>query len=148
MIKSADLKVGDDLVGLTKYVSPERVEWYDSAMLSAASEELATVGKNIHTDEDYAKEHGLPSANADGMMSTNWCQTMLMNQFGLDFVTSGELFNKYIKPVPIHSTVLVKGKVTAIEPTAKGKRVSLDVWCEDDKGVKMVDGFAKVTVTG
>jgi hypothetical protein len=147
MKKASELKVGDELDSFTKYVSPERIEWYDSGMLSAASGFLAQVGVNIHTDEAYAKEHGLPSANADGMISTNWCQTMLMNQFGMDFVHSGELFNKYIKPVPINSLVVVKGKVTAIAPHAKGKHVSLDIWCENDEGTKMTDGRASVVVT-
>lgn len=147
MKKASELQVGDELEGFTKWVSPERVEWYDSAMLSAACGELSQVGVNIHTDEAYAKEHGLPSANADGMISTNWCQTMLMKHFGMDFVKSGELRNKYIKPVPIHSALVVKGKVTGVEQTPLGKLISMAVWCENDQGVKMVDGDAKVTVT-
>ena len=54
-------------------MTAERIEWYDSAMLSAAKGELAQVGANIHTDEDYARSQGLTAVIADGMIMTNWC---------------------------------------------------------------------------
>ena len=53
-------------------MTAERIEWYDSAMLSAATGTLAQVGSNIHTDEDYARSQGLPAVIADGMIMTNW----------------------------------------------------------------------------
>ena len=40
----------------------------------------------------------------------------------------------------------VKGKVTAVEKQSGGTLVSLAVWCEDQNGLKLVDGDAKVVV--
>ena len=47
--------VGDELVGPVRAITAQRIEWYDSAMLSAATNELRRVGSNIHTDSTNLK---------------------------------------------------------------------------------------------
>ena len=141
------LPVGTEIRGPVRVMTAERIQWYDSAMLSAAKGELARVTVNIHTDDDYAKAEGLPAVIGDGMMSTNWCSEMLIERFGMDYVERGELRTKFIKPVFLGVTVSVRGKVTAAEAQANGAVVySLEVWCEDEKGVKLTVGDAKVEV--
>ena len=141
------LVVGDEIRGPVRMMSAERIQWYDSAMLSAAKGELARVTVNIHTDDDYARMQGLPAVIADGMISTNWCSEMLVDRFGMDYVEHGELRTKFIKPVFLHETLAVRGKVTAVQPQPGGSVVySLDVWCENEKGVKVTVGDAKVEV--
>ena len=49
------LQVGQELTGPVRGVTAQRIEWYDSAMLSAATNELRQVGSNIHTDPEFAK---------------------------------------------------------------------------------------------
>ena len=128
-------------------MTPERIEWYDSAMLSAAKGELTRVTVNIHTDEDYAKSEGLPAIIADGMISTNWCSEMMIEHFGLDYIERGELRTRFIKPTFLGVTVRVRGRVTAAEPQPNGSTVyKLDVWCEDETGLKLTVGDAKVEV--
>jgi 3-hydroxybutyryl-CoA dehydratase len=141
-----DLVVGSELGGPVRVVTPERIEWYDSAMLSAAKGELAQVGSNIHTDEEYARAEGFPGVNADGMILTNWCSSMLVEHFGLDYLERGELRTKFIKPVYLRTVVHVRGRVLSVTPTAGGSRYTLDVWCEDDNGVKVVDGHAEIEI--
>ena len=87
------LAVGADILGPVRVMTAERIQWYDSAMLSAAKGELARVTVNIHTDDDYARSQGLPAIIADGMISTNWCSEMLIQQFGMDYVERGH-FNQ------------------------------------------------------
>jgi len=140
------LAVGAELVGPRRVVTPERIEWYDSAMLSSVVGELRQVGSNIHTDEEYARTQGFTAVNADGMIMTNWCSTMMVDHFGIDYVEHGELRTKFIKPVLLDTVISVKARVLAIEPSDEGKLYSLDVWCEDAAGVKLVDGDAKVLV--
>ena len=142
------LPVGTEIKGPVRVMTAERIQWYDSAMLSAAKGELARVTVNIHTDDDYAKEQGLPALIADGMMSTNWCSEMLIDRFGMDYVEHGELRTKFIKPIFLGVTVSVRGKVTSAAPQEDGAVVyALEVWCEDEKGVKLTVGDAKVKVT-
>ena len=142
------LQVGQELAGSMHVITPERIEWYDSAMLSAATNELRQVGSNIHTDEEFAKQEGFAGVNADGMMMTNWCEQMLVRQFGLDYIARGELRTKYIKPVNMGVQLHVKGRVKEATPNGDGTAYVMDVWCEDEHGTKLVDGDAKVEVKG
>ena len=138
--------VGQDIKGPVRGITPERIEWYDSAMLSACTNELRQVGINIHTDEEFAKSQGFTAVNADGMIMTNWCSEMMSHEFGMDYIENGELRTKFIKPVLLGVQLHVKGKVMAVEKKGTGTLVSLAVWCEDEKGLKLVDGDAKVEV--
>lgn len=145
-LKVDGLSVGSDLLGPVRVITPERIEWYDSAMLSAATGELRQVGSNIHTDEEYARSQGFPGVNADGMIMTNWCSSMLLDYFGIDYIERGELRTKFIKPVYLGTVLHVRGRVRSIDKTEQGTTYTLDVWCEDQKGAKLVDGDAKVEV--
>lgn len=141
------LSLGSEIRGPVRVMTAERIEWYDSAMLSAAKGELTRVTVNIHTDEDYAKSEGLPAIIADGMISTNWCSEMLVEHFGMDYVERGELRTRFIKPTFLGVTVNVRGRVTSAERQGSGAIVyRLDVWCEDQTGLKLTVGDAKVEV--
>ncbi len=140
------LAVGSDLFGPVRTVTPERIEWYDSAMLSAAQDKLAQVGANIHTDHQYALTQGLTAVNADGMIMTNWFSSMLVGYFGLDYIERGELRTKYIKPVPLGAVLSVRGRITGIARSDTGTAYTMDIWCEDEHGVQLVVGDAGVDV--
>lgn len=140
-------RVGDEIAGPIRAITTTRIEWYDSAMLSAATDELRQVGSNIHTDPDFARSEGFTHVNADGMIMTNWCSEMMVKAFGLHYLERGELRNKYIKPVLLGVNLHVKGRITAATRQPDGSvAYALDVWCEDQHGTKLVDGDAKVVV--
>ena len=140
-------KVGDEIRGPVRGITTTRIEWYDSAMLSAATNELRQVGSNIHTDEEFAKSEGFSGVNADGMIMTNWCSEMLVKAFGIHYLERGSLRNKYIKPTNLGVELHVRGRVKETSKGPKGGTLySLDVWCEDQKGTKLVDGDATVEV--
>jgi 3-hydroxybutyryl-CoA dehydratase len=145
---AAGYAVGTELSSPVRVVTAERIEWYDSAMLSAAKGELAQVGDNIHTDEAFARNQGLPGTIADGMISTNWCSSMLIAHFGMGYIERGELRTKFIKPIFVGAAVFVKGRITSAEKRANGDtEYRLDVWCEIEDGTKVVDGDARVVVS-
>jgi 3-hydroxybutyryl-CoA dehydratase len=139
-------KVGDEIAGPIRTITPQRIEWYDSAMLSAATNELRQVGSNIHTDPEFARSEGFDQVNADGMIMTNWCSELLVRAFGIHYLERGELMNKYIKPVHLGTNLHVKARVLSVTPQAGGTAYALDVWCEDRAGTKLVAGEAKVVV--
>ena len=139
--------VGDALAGPVRAITTQRIEWYDSAMLSAATDELRQVGSNIHTDVEFARSEGFVTANADGMIMTNWCSEMLLRAFGLDYLERGELRTKYIKPVNLGVQLQVRGRIREALKQPNGDiDYAIDVWCEDEHGMKLVDGDAKVQV--
>jgi 3-hydroxybutyryl-CoA dehydratase len=140
-------KTGDDLPGPVRTITRERIEWYDSAMLSAATNELRQVGSNIHTDEEFAKSEGFTAVNADGMIMTNWCSQMLTRAFGMDYLSRGELRTKFIKPVLLGVSLSVRGRVKEVSRQDNGNTLYvIDVWCEDPHGTKLTDGDARVEV--
>lgn len=141
-----DLAAGAEIQGPVRQMTAERIEWYDSAMLSAGKGELSQVGVNIHTDDEYAKAQGLPAIIADGMIMTNWCSSMMIQHFGMDYLEHGELRTKFIKPVYLGQTVHVRGRVLSADRSDGGVSYALDVWCEDENGIKVTDGDAKVEV--
>ena len=147
--KQPTLAVGDEIAGPVRVVTPERIEWYDSAMLTAGKGVLSHVTVNIHTDDEYAKMQGLPAVIADGMMSTNWCSEMMDTHFGIDYVERGELRTKFIKPIFVGQTISTRGRITAADRRPGGSVVyTLDVWCEDEQGVKRTVGDAIVEARG
>ena len=139
------MKIEDELRGPVRAITAQRIEWYDSAMLSAATDELRQVGSNIHTDVEFAKSEGFATANADGMIMTNWCSEMLLRHFGIDYLSRGELRTKYIKPVNLGVELHVRGRIREVAKLPDGgARYTVDVWCEDEHGTKLVDGDATV----
>lgn len=138
--------IGQELAGPVRGITSQRIEWYDSAMLSTCMNELRQVGSNIHTDEEFARQEGFSGVNADGMIMTNWCSEMLVREFGLDYIERGELRTKFIKPVNMGVQLHVKARVKEAKRAADGTEYVLDVWCEDEHGTKLVDGDARIPV--
>lgn len=147
MTASLDLKAGDMLPVREIVITAERTQWYGDGMHSAATGELRRAGENIHTDVAYAKGQGLTTAIADGMMSTAWLHTMMLTQFGQDFLENGEIRTKYIKTTDVGIKLKILGRVKERQDEANGDvRFVLDIWTEDQAGVKLTDGDAAVSV--
>ncbi len=146
--KASQYKKGDEIVGPTRPFSQERIGWYSIGMLSAALGSLQPVQHNIHTDDEYARSQGLPAAIADGMHSTNWLSAMMADHFGAHYVVHGELRTKFIKPTYANVPITTRGHITDRTVSANGDiKITMDVWCEDDKGTKLTVGDASVLVT-
>ena len=147
MSSALDLGVGAMIPGRELVATPERVQWYGDGMHTAATGERRRAGQNIHTDVDYARQQGLTTAIADGMMSTAWISSILLRAFGRHYLERGELRTKYIKPTDVGITVRIFGRIRAREQTANGAvRFVLDVWTEDLAGARLTDGDAVVEV--
>ena len=147
MTAAKDWQVGAMLPGRELVVTPARVQWYGDGMHTAATGELRRAGQNIHTDVEYARGQGLTTAIADGMMSTAWISSMLLAAFGRHYLERGELRTKYIKTTDVGITLKVMGRVRERQQKPDGTvRFVLDVWTEDQAGVKLTDGDAVIDI--
>ena len=140
--------VGDELVGPVRVITPQRIEWYDSAMLSAATDELRQVGTNIHTDVEFAQQRRLPDRQR---RRHDHDELVLGDAAALRSASTicerGELRTKYIKPVNLGVELHVRGRIMEVATQPDGTtRYTIDVWCEDAQHTKLVDGDAKVDV--
>lgn len=101
--------------------------------------------KNIHTDDSVARAAGLPAAIAAGVQFMSYIFEMLYRAYGFDSIAGTALDVRIRAPVFAGDTVTARGRVTAFERLATGGWVHLDVWCENQRGERVITGIASVT---
>lgn len=139
--------LGAEFRAAPRCMTRDRMRWYVDTQATVAADDGMhhRGGPTIHDDDEYALSQGLPGIIADGMVSTNWLLDLLLKQFGLDILKQGRFSTKYIAPVYENQTLISCAKVTGVQPAADGKtRYELDIWCEDDTGLKVTVGKAQV----
>jgi len=144
------LQIGSELRSAPRPMTRERMRWYVDAQPTVAADDgrIHTQDPAIDDDDDYARSQGFPGIIADGMVSTNWIMGLLLDAFGRDFARKGKLQTKYIAPIYENQVVVSCARVTSIERTADGETAyRFEVWCEDDKRVKLTVGEALVYST-
>jgi len=106
---------------------------------------IHTQPPTIHDDDTYAKKQGLPGIIADGMISTNWILSLLVDVFGEAAAQKGRLRTKYIAPIYEDQIVITCVRVASRLADIDGETTyGLEVWCEDDTGKKLTVGEAVV----
>jgi len=146
MTSRPPIDVGDALSEPTRIMTRERMRWYCDALetAAAATGEFVIAGPTIHSDDEFARANGLPGIIADGMISTNWISGMLYRAFGEQYLASGELQTKFIRPVYEDERIETHGRVVSRELTDQGARYVLDVWCQTSNEEKCTVGQARV----
>ena len=129
----------------------ERMRWYVDIQDTVQFDDgrIHTQPPTIHDDDAYAKKQGLPGIIADGMISTNWILSLLVDVFGDIVLRKGRLRTKYVAPVYEDQVIIACARVRTVRDDASGAVVhELDVWCEDDTGKKVTVGEAVVHAAG
>ena len=104
--------------------------------------------KNIHTDDEVARAAGLPAAIAAGVQFMSYIFEMLQREYGFHSVEGTVLDVRIREPVFAGDTVTARGRVTEVQADGSGSRVSLEVWCENQRGGHVIAGTAQVPVRG
>lgn len=107
---------------------------------------LMAGGNPIHDDPVFAKDAGLPAPVATGVMSSALVSEMLTKMFGIDWIRSGSIDVKFIRPVYAGDTLTARGRITGKSETSTGVRIALDVRCETQRGEPVTVGSASVVV--
>lgn len=144
---SLSLEAGTEFRTRPRAMTRERMRWYVDGQPTIGADDgrVHTQPPTIHDDDDYAKSQGLPGIIADGMISTNWIQGLLVDVFGPQFACRSRLSTKYIAPIYENDTVIACAKVITVVVNAEGKKVyTLDVWCENEAAKKLTVGTAMV----
>jgi acyl dehydratase len=129
----------------------ERMRWYVDIQDTVQFDDgrIHTQPPTIHDDDEYAKKQGLPGIIADGMISTNWILSLLVDVFGETVLQKGRLRTKYIDPVYEDQILIACARVTSVrDNTAGGTVYELEVWCEDNTGKRVTVGEAIVHAAG
>lgn len=140
---------GQEFRSSPRPMTRERMRWYVDTQWTVLRDtgRIVTQPPTIHDDDDYARKQGLPGIIADGMISTNWILSLLIDVFGPQVMRKGRFSTKYIAPV-YESQVLISVARIAQSRAAPngGRELELEVWCEDDSAKKVTVGRASITL--
>lgn len=136
--------VGQTFQSAPRAMTRERMRWYVDAQETAVRSDGKPHfgGPTIHDDDAYALKQGLPGIIADGMVSTNWILSLMVDVFGPDFVRSGRLLTKYIAPVYEDMMLLCRAEITQAQQQDGIASYTLTVSCETPEGLKVTVGEA------
>jgi len=125
------LEVGDELPPLTKTIVQRQIDCFSGVR-----------PHSIHTDPDWASKKGFRAPLVQAMMSTGYVSQLMMQFAGAGFVKGGAMSVSFIKPVYAGETLTVRGRVRSRQPEGNATRVTVEVWCENQDGVKTMVGTA------
>ncbi|MSQ07281.1 MAG: hypothetical protein EXR54_01840 [Dehalococcoidia bacterium] len=146
MTSTAAMPEGHRLPSITKTLTQDKIDRFESLSRALRSGQEAPPPSNIHPDAAQARRLGLPGPIASGQMSFAYLHELLARQFGDDFLWGGHLAVTFVKPVAAGDTVIAQGLVR--ECRAEGRRIhyTLEVWLENQRGERTSLGEAQVTV--
>lgn len=128
---ASTIQVGDELPPLVKPIAQRQIDVYSGVR-----------PRSIHSDEDWAHKKGFKTTLAQGMMSTAYVSQMMMRFLGGRYVRGGSMSVAFIQPVYAGDTLTLRGVVKEKVPEDGRTRVVIDVWCENQDGVKTMVGTA------
>lgn len=137
-----ELQIGAEIVPKTYDITQEKINVY------ARYVSFGKDGKNIHTDDEVARQAGLPRALAHGRYPIGYLSECMRNFFGQGWVQGGRLDVTLVKGIYPADTITVKGRITGKIPDGNAIRLILDVWLENQHGEKVTLGTASGLVHG
>lgn len=127
----SQLEIGTELPPLTKTIQQRQIDAYSGVRPNS-----------IHTDPEWASKKGFRAPLAQAMMSTAYVSQLMMQVAGEGFVKGGKMSVSFIKPVVVGDTLTVRGRVKSRETEGSKVRLTVEVWCENQDGVKTMVGTA------
>lgn len=140
---------GAEVASLSRTMTAERMRWYADALetCSQDTDRPVVAELNIHTDDDIARESGLPARVADGMVSTNWVSTLLADAVGDGYLVHGSLFTRYVRPIFEDERIEVVVRVSERTSVGDGHdKIHAEVSCTKADGQVATGGRATFLV--
>ncbi len=98
--------------------------------------------RNTHTDPNFARDRGLRTAIASGTQFEGHVVQLMLDLFGLKWLSHGTMDIKFTGQVEVDDTVTARAVVKERKPEAGGHVFVLDVWVENQRGDKVLAGTA------
>jgi len=133
-----DTQIGATFSGKTKYLGWERLLAFSGGPLGHAG----WPQKNIHTDPEFARSFGLPSVAASATQFTGYVVDLLLDLFGIAWLSQGQMDVKFIGLVGADDKLISKAQVQSREPRDGAIQFTLTVCCEKTDGTKVLVGSA------
>jgi acyl dehydratase len=131
--------IGDEFSGQKKKMTYERIWAFSGGAFSSSG----WPKKNIHTDLDFAKKTGLDRVYVSATQYLGHLAEFMIDVFGDDWLTNGQTNGlKFIGPVTEGDIIQTKGKIVSKDEINSQIQYTLDVWCENQNGEKVLTGTA------
>jgi 3-hydroxybutyryl-CoA dehydratase len=125
------MEVGAELPTLEKTISQRQIDCYSGVRPNS-----------IHTDVEWARKKGFKAPLAQALMSTAYVAQLMVDFAGVGFVKGGKIAVSFIKPVVVGDTLTVRGTIKSRAREGDKTRVTVEIWCENQDGVKTMVGTA------
>jgi acyl dehydratase len=102
--------------------------------------------RNFHTDLEKARAAGFERPIAQAMQTACHIGAWLTGLYGPGWARTGWQDSRFVAPVAAGERLTVAGRVTGVEPTLAGARVSLDLWVLDESSRATAVGRASGVV--
>lgn len=137
-IITKDTPEGYEVSGNLKTVTDERV----FAFSGGYPKGTGWPNKTIHTNLEFARSGGLPTRAASGAMFEGYLAELMIDLFGENWLKEGKMSLKFIAIVDPGDTLLPKAVVQSKYMESSVTRFVMDVYCENQRGEKVVVGTA------
>ena len=134
-----DAQEGSDFSARLRTVSLERINLFSGGFPRGPH----WPAKNIHTDLEAAKRCGLNTRAASGAMFEGYLTDLMIDLFGVEWMNYGKMNLAFINIVDKDDTLVPKGVVTSKGVVGSTVEFTLDLWCENQYGTKVVMGAGK-----
>ena len=131
-----DLDIGYEIDSVTYDITQEKINIYSRYVFHGKDTQ------NIHTDDEVARQAGLPRALAQGRYPIGYISERLLDFFGQGWIQGGRLDVTMVKGIYPGDSITVKGVVTEKTPEGDAIRLVLDVWLENQHGEQATMGIA------
>lgn len=137
-----NLEIGYELEPVSYDITQEKIHIYSRYVFYGKDT------KNIHTDDEVARQAGLPRALAQGRYPVGYISECMLAFFGRGWIQGGTLEVTLVKGIYPGDTITVKGVLTQKIPEGNAVRLVLDVWLENQAGEPATAGTASGLVVG
>ena len=137
---AAKIEVGTQISPISKKMTQEFIDKFEACGRKGGG--AARVAIDPHSSPEVASRiYNLATPIASGHMQLSFVTEALRRFFGPEiFNHTGMVSLRYPKPLVDGSTATVKGKVIEITTEKTGRRVTVEVWIEDQRGDKTAIG--------
>ncbi|HEY2576016.1 MAG TPA: MaoC/PaaZ C-terminal domain-containing protein [Streptosporangiaceae bacterium] len=129
---SPDL-AGWEIPGRRKHVTSDRIQLFSGR-----------VAHTLHTDEQVAKQAGLPAPVASATQGMGYLCEFMIDNFGEGWLSGGSWELTFRKPVFPDDWLCASGRITATRQAGEGVSCSADVRLANDRDVTVTSGIATV----
>lgn len=132
-------EIGDEVTPIVREITQEKINGW--AKVSGDYNPL-------HVDPEFAKKNGpFGGTIAHGPMSIAFLSDMMTRWLGPGWASGGHLEVIFLAPIRPGDTVTAKGKVVDRQTQDGNDRVVCQVFCENQRGEKVIVGKASGAVS-